>query len=411
MKKIIIPAAAVVCVVVFSLIGTGVRSSHDFSGMIRKAPVKIIYVPGFRNKQIPQNEQLDSLKKICPEGSSFSVERWDSKSKVHEYNEAVENADRYAKALAEKIASFPVGDQKNLVLVGHSLGGRIVIRTMALLRKKGISIRRGIFLGAAIPDDDPDVGAAIEASLSPNINIYSREDSALRHVYSPTENLRSALGAYGCALPFRHGTLQQFSMRMNSDRKRSLAGDLKSLDASHEAKLYLERLCEVFGGQKENRRREIESIGKATKFFWAGFFWRPCADSSGYRIDRNRVTGAHRLLSPAGLLLHVGSLEQCREKIASLTKLDYSNSASRINAVNVPQDKKYPPAKIIDGGPLKWKTLEEFHHWRFQKNEIWMTSTYRIVDPRDFQRAHGSEEKMRKAFESVKEQWRASENK
>ena len=411
MKKNIIPAVAVIIVIVFSLIGIGVRSSHDFNGMIRKNPVKIIYVPGFRNKQIPQNEQLDSLKKICPEGSSFSVERWDSKSKVHEYNEAVENADRYAKALAERIASLPIGDQKNLVLVGHSLGGRIVIRTMALLRKKGISIRRGIFLGAAIPDDDPDVGAAIEASDSPNINIYSREDSALRHVYSPTENLRSALGAYGCALPFRHGRLQQFSMRMKNDRKQSLAGDLKSIEASHDARLYLDRLREVFDEKAENRKREIESIGKVTKFFWAGFFWRPYADSSGYKIECNCVTGAHRLISPTGLLVRVGSSEQCREESASLTKLDSSNSASRINAIKVPQNEKYPPVKIIDGGALKWKTLEEFHHWRFQRNENWLTSTCRIVDPRDFQRAHGSEGEMRKAFESVKEQWRASENK
>ena len=408
MKKIIIPLAVAVPVIIVSLSGIFIRSSCDWAGMIdRKTPVEVIYVPGWRNKGVPQNERLDSLKRIFPERSSISVEQWDSQGELHEFKDAVRRADEHAADLAKRIASLPAAKRENLVLVGHSLGGRIVIRTMALLGKKGISIRRGIFLGAAVPDNDPEIGLAIRASTCPNVNIYNRGDDALSVFYKLAET-RRALGAYGFAMKFQRFRLQQFSIR----RKRGERSPAPDLDfKAHDAELYLERLIEVFGEKAAKRRDAIGSIGKCTKFFWAGLFWHEVARGAEkgnagqcpYKIERNCVTGANRLISSSGHLLRVGSLKQCGEELDSLTKTEDANSASRINAVKVPGGTSI---EVIDDKGLLWKTLEEFRHWKLQKNA--MTNRYRIVDPRDFRRAVGSGEKMRKAFESVKKQLRES---
>jgi len=405
MKKIIIPAAAVMLIIAISLIGISLRSSRDPADMAdRSSASEIIYVPGWKNKGISQHEQLDLLKTIFHGGSSVSVSGWDSDGEIYQFDYVVRKADNYAAHLASEIASFPGAKQRNLVLVGHSLGGRIVIRTMALLQKKGISIRRGIFLGAAIPDDDPDIESAMKASICPNINIYNRQDTALRLLFTLSEDLRNALGAYGCALPFRHCRLQQFAMKGKRSGAPPLQGGDGGMFDEHDARFYLERLAEVFREKEESRRREIESAGGAAKFFRAGIFWSPCSESSGYRIERNCVTGTHRLISPGGRLLLAGSPERCREAVDSLEKLDETNSASRIAAFNVLQDKANPPVRVIDRG---WETLDEFHDWRLQRN--WLT--HRILDPRDYQRAHGSGAKMRAAFEDIKVRWRQPEGK
>ena len=342
MKKIIIPAATFMIVIAVSLIGTGIRSSHDFNDMIgRGSPDEIIFVPGWRNTGVSQHDRADFLKKVF-HVHKISVFDWKAQGDVLKFDLVVRSADNYAVLLADKIESFPPGRRKKLVLIGHSFGGRIVIRAMAILRKKGIAVQRGIFLGAAIPDDDPDAGAAMEASSCPNINIFNRGDRTLTGPYSyaePGKDKQNALGAYGCALPFRHCDLQQFAVRSGSAAPPPHPLPVPANDKSeHDAEFYLERLAEVCREKERNRRSRIESIGKFTKLFWADFFWRLRTDSSGYKIERNLMTGAHRLISPAGLLLCVGSPEQCKEEVSSLRKLDETNSAARINAVKVLQD-------------------------------------------------------------------------
>ena len=54
---------------------------------------------------------------------------------------------------------------------------------------------------------------------------------------------------------------------------------------------------------------------------------------------------------------------------------------------------------------LGWQNLDETKGWRLQRNQVLFRGTLcRIVDPKDFQRALGSEKKMREAFEHIKKQ-------
>ena len=73
-------------------------------------------------------------------------------------------------------------EREKTILVGHSLGGAMVVDAMQRLAENNIKICRGIFLGAAIPSNERDIDIAIRASLKPNINIYNCQDYILKHL-------------------------------------------------------------------------------------------------------------------------------------------------------------------------------------------------------------------------------------
>lgn len=86
------------------------------------------------------------------------------------------------KDLADELFSMPHEQLERVILIGHSLGGVIVVKTMEKLAKKGFKIDRGIFLGTALECDINgcnSITTAIQASKHFNINIYNEHDKAL----------------------------------------------------------------------------------------------------------------------------------------------------------------------------------------------------------------------------------------
>ena len=132
----------------------------------------IIYVPGWKNKEVSQEDQVKLLKKIYPRSRIF-VKVWDSDG---DFETCKNRADEYVETLAEEICAMAQEDQHNLILIGHSLGGRIAVKTVARLKSKNICIRKGVFLGAAIPDNAPEIAAAFGATIEPCINIHNKND-------------------------------------------------------------------------------------------------------------------------------------------------------------------------------------------------------------------------------------------
>ena len=59
-----------------------------------------------------------------------------------------------------------------------------------------------------------------------------------------------------------------------------------------------------------------------------------------------------------------------------------------------------------------WETMEEtFNGWRLEHKKNWFGGEYkyRIIDPYDYQRAIGSEQKMKELFEDIKHQLKEQE--
>ncbi len=303
----------------------------------------VIYVPGWQNIDRSQVAKVAILERIFP-ARRIQVEQWPG---TGGFLECVDKADQAAVRLTDKIAGLAPEDRENVVLIGHSLGGRIVVRAMAALQARGLKIKRGIFLAAAIPDDDPDIARALRASRLKNINVYNKQDHVLRDGYGVVggEGLKNALGAYGYGLAYPCALLHDVSWA------KEMAAD-DTLDEyvdkyrNHAALKYLAFL-----------------EGLAQTPVWA----LPAADDG---------------------------------------EMECANATKTLDDIPVLQDRPYPPMKTID---LGWKTVDVMGNWRLQwKNVPLRGEVYRIVDPKDRQRADGSSERMYEAFSLLKQRLKRS---
>lgn len=166
------------------------------------AKPQVIFIHGWQ--VIPSDFSLAQahLEIIFPD---YEIHFWKWNAEDINFSIAQQYADASAKDLADSVTKMSPADRKELILVGHSLGGLLAVKAMSYLANQKLKIDRGIFLGAAIPDNDPAIAEAITASQRSNINVYNPQDHLLRDIYG-TFNLYQnqrmfALGAFGYANP------------------------------------------------------------------------------------------------------------------------------------------------------------------------------------------------------------------
>ena len=163
------------------------------------APDVIWYVPGWKRceaKLAPEHE--DFFKKAFP-GSAAHIVNWNGNG---DWSESVTNADAYVATLVTAIDAMKPEDRQRLTLIGHSLGGRIVAKTVAELQRKNIKIQNAVMLAAAIPFDDADAELALQSKSMPVISIYNPNDKMLKYAYRIAGGENStALGAHSTGKP------------------------------------------------------------------------------------------------------------------------------------------------------------------------------------------------------------------
>lgn len=142
---------------------------------------RVIFIHGWQFGRDKAVAAPEILSQIFP-NSKLDLWSWDA------YDMNFEKCDDKTIAEVEKLTAelekLPPKELKELIIAGHSLGGKIAIKTMAALADKKIEIKQGIFLGSAIADNDPDIGKALKASRLPCINVYNLQDNILRHAYA-----------------------------------------------------------------------------------------------------------------------------------------------------------------------------------------------------------------------------------
>lgn len=103
------------------------------------------------------------------------------------------------------------GDLGAVALIGHSLGARLVVRTLARLtkepqkksfwsRKPSNRVAQAFLLGAAVDVDDPDLLLAAKGVTAPLCNFFSQSDRVLSYLYRVAEQ-KTPLGLVGMATP------------------------------------------------------------------------------------------------------------------------------------------------------------------------------------------------------------------
>ena len=157
---------------------------------------RVLYVPGWLRCGDGEDDALLAVRREFPE-AEVSVRDWEGNST---WRKSRAHADDEAEKLAAELKFMTGRQRRHLTLVGHSLGGRVVVRAMALLAEEGLSIRRGIVLGAAIPRDDPALQPFASASMDPALVVCNPKDSVLKFFYRPFGGEGGpALGAVGPA--------------------------------------------------------------------------------------------------------------------------------------------------------------------------------------------------------------------
>lgn len=166
----------------------------------------VLYIPGWQSQQGEeyeemvrerQEEEIRLLQKSYP-GAKIVYTYWDN---AVSWSQCVKNTDFLIRDLGKLVQSLTPEQRANLILVGHSLGGKCVIHIMSDLYSKGMRVKQGVFLAAALPDDAPEIGRAINASQEPVINLFCPTDGVLRAILGLVGNA-PPLGAYGNALPY-----------------------------------------------------------------------------------------------------------------------------------------------------------------------------------------------------------------
>ena len=347
---------------------------------------------------------LEKLRQIFPNAQRIELVEWDTppianKLKIGVYwNDSVPIADKFVNDLAKRVEELSADDQKRLILVGHSLGGRIVIKTAALCARQGITVRQIIAAGAAIDNDDPAVAAAIGVSDETFFNLINPDDYAM--------------GAY--KLSQRHyplGTGYLYTQPPEEFLEVVVEGT-----KSHLSSNYFQRL---YDGLVENLPLEYEGIivpqeSSQIDFPTTGGYllydYITLDSCRGWQLQQHRLDGHCRIIDPKGIRRASGHRQEMScafEKVRD--QLDRKAKESEIPplSIEVIQDVETVPSPTM-GGHVWWKQLDEEAGWKLQKNII--DQHCRILDPSDICRAHGREEMMRVSFNRIREQLRGGDH-
>lgn len=129
--------------------------------------------------------EIKELKKIFPQAEKTEIVHWKcSKAdliNIHRFwPDSRNNADQFVPQLTTRIEKLPLESQKRLILVGHSLGARIVIQTAVQCEKKGIKIKKVILAGSAINNNSPEIESTINISEEAVLNIVNPHDVVMK---------------------------------------------------------------------------------------------------------------------------------------------------------------------------------------------------------------------------------------
>lgn len=367
-------------------------------------PPIVWYVHGMVLEKESHTLPLEKLRQIFPNAQRVELVEWnappiDNKLKIGVYwNDSVPLADQFVNELVKRIEALSPPDQRRLVLVGHSLGGRIVIKTAARCAREGIVVRQIIAAGAAIDNNDPAIAAAIEASNETFYNLINPDDYAM--------------SAY--KLSQRHYPLGTGYLYARSPEE--FCEVVVTGTKSHMSSNYFRRL---YDGLTETLPLEYEGIivpqeNTQIDFPTTGGYifsdYKTLDSCRGWQLQQHRLDGHCRILDPKGIRRASGHRQEMTyafEKVRD--QLDRKAKENEIPplTIEVIQDAKTVPSPTM-GGHVWWKQLDEEEGWRLQKNIV--DQHCRILDPSDICRARGREEMMRISFNRVREQLRGGDH-
>ena len=281
------------------------------------------YVPGWRQASEPDELAWNSFTSVFS-ATKTRFRKWDGDQL---WSVAVKNADAEAVKLADEIRKMSENRRAHLTLVGHSLGGRIIGRTLAKLSLDGVKIKRGILLAPAIPASDTDLEIMGLGSKEPMIVVVNPDDMTLKYVYAIAGDEKGpAYGASaGCKVP---ENVREIPVAKDIAKNTVIDAFWGRFDAvkeiaNHHASFYFKELSGVLNGEESKGVRVLVPQDKVN-FEWkvmdAGVWWNVLDEKDGWKLERNIVTGHCRIVNPEKVRVAWGDankMERAFKKVKS----------------------------------------------------------------------------------------------
>ena len=376
---------------------TSIKDKND-----SEKPV-VWFVHGMVSIRDKFDEEMNVLREIYPNAEEITLKKWNS-PKMNPaqmgvaWSISLENSMKYVPELSNEIMSLPPEKQQRLILIGHSLGGRILVKTSAILKKNNVHVKKIILAGAAINNDDPDIPATFEVSNETVENIINFNDVMLT-VYKVGAEFHSALGTGYLYITDK----KQF-------REIVMSGTVE-----HYGYRYFQKYKEVLKtGNFTNKYIIVPQDFSNVDFPTAGgtVWWDALDSYKGWILQQNQASGHCRIIDNSGVRRAWGrknemtlSFEKVKYQLSAKDKMEKVVSSKDIVVI---QD--YPNwDRSTGGGPVWWNTLDSYKGWKLQQHK--MTGHCRILDDSDVRRAWGDAVKMRQSFDDVKKQLSANPKK
>ena len=270
------------------------------------------YIPGWMRTEKPHEGVLECISNAFPE-AKIEFKAWDGDRLV--WPHAVESADKEAWRFAFEAAMLQKEERKNLVIVGHSLGGRITARILARLAEHGLKVRQASLMAAAIPNEDPDLKKMGGGSALPVLAVCNPDDITLRYVYTLVGGESAvAFGANGTLKPIANVkecvTPKDITEQVEIDALWGKAQLLKDV-ANHCELFYIEYLRRLLSGEEASGEVMVPQALPTVEgeVMDSGLWWDTLAETNGWKLQRNKVTGHGRIINPQKVRKAWGTVE------------------------------------------------------------------------------------------------------
>ena len=187
------------------------------------------------------------------------------------------------------------------------------VRTLA---EKGLKVRQGELLAAAIPSNDPDLAKIGGGSTLPVLALCNPDDITLRYVYAIAGGEDAvAFGANGtlkpienvkeCVLP------SEITKQVKIDRDWGKVQAIKNI-ANHSEFFYIEYLRRLLSGEEASGEVMVPQALPTVEgeVMDSGLWWDTLAETNGWKLQRNKVTGHGRIINPQKVRKAWGTVEE-----------------------------------------------------------------------------------------------------
>ena len=288
----------------------------------------VYYIPGWLRTGEGNDETWNSFTATFPDARHI---RWDWPGNAIWWSKSLLNSEKAWRRLVDELIVLTDEERARVTLVGHSLGARIAVRVLCALAHVGLKVKTAILLGAAIPNDDPDLVVMGHGTVLPVLAFCNPMDIMLKYIYSTMGAIMGGERGVAYGTNGSTGVLENVKEiavpETITDETEVWAwwGNSKAAKrlASHYALFYLTALGRFMRGEISGDERVLvpqDNVNVGSKVTDAGVWWDVLDDCEGWKLQKHILTKHCRILNPNRVRVAWGSETTMRDSFAKISR-------------------------------------------------------------------------------------------